>query len=102
MKTFNTILALVAGTVVALPTTEKNATFPAKMGSRGHGVCPDFLYSVPRCCSTAVLGVLDLDCSTPSSTWNLKGICASDGKEAQCCTIDLAGFGVLCTDFISE
>ncbi|KAG5973356.1 hypothetical protein E4U13_004325 [Claviceps humidiphila] len=105
MKTFNTILALVAGTVVALPTTEKNATFPAKMGSRGHGVCRDFLYSVPSCCSTDVLGILDLDCSTPSTTWDLHGTCASIGKSAHCCTLDLSnglGLGVLCNGFISE
>ncbi|KAG6297052.1 hypothetical protein E4U46_000700 [Claviceps purpurea] len=105
MKTFNTILTFVAGTVVALPTTDKNATFPAKMGSRGHGVCPDFLYSVPSCCSTDVLGILGLDCSTPSSTWNLKGICASEGKQPLCCTLDLSnglGLGVLCNKFISE
>ncbi|KAG6318539.1 hypothetical protein E4U22_005302 [Claviceps purpurea] len=102
MKTFNTMLVFVAGTVMALPTTEKNATFPAKMGSRGHGVCPDFLYSVPSCCSTDVLGILGLDCSTPSSTWNLKSTCASGGKQTLCCSIHLEGLGVLCTEFISD
>ncbi|KAG6020984.1 hypothetical protein E4U19_001468 [Claviceps sp. Clav32 group G5] len=105
MKTFNIILALVAGTVLALPTTEKSASFPAKMGSHGGGVCPNLMYSVPSCCSTDVLGLLDLDCSTPSTTWDLEGTCASIGKSAHCCTIDLSnglGLDVLCTKLIPE
>ncbi|OAQ22303.1 hydrophobin 5 [Linnemannia elongata AG-77] len=65
------------------------------------GACPDLLYSIPTCCSTDVLGLADLSCSTPksaSSGSDLKSSCASDGKAAKCCTPELLEIGVLCQD----
>ncbi|KAG7119123.1 Trihydrophobin like protein [Verticillium longisporum] len=56
------------------------------------------------CCATSVLGVADLDCSVPSSTpsdgADLKRICAESGAAAMCCSIPLAGQGVLCTPVV--
>lgn len=54
MKTFTAVIALFAGAAIAQP---------AMLAARD-SVCPDVLYSVPTCCSTDVLGLADLSCST--------------------------------------
>ncbi|KAM3528963.1 hypothetical protein NHJ13051_002109 [Beauveria bassiana] len=67
--------------------------------------CPAGLYSNPQCCSADVLGVLGLDCDSPSripiSGENFKHICAAVGKEAKCCVIPVAGQDLLCLDPIT-
>jgi hypothetical protein len=41
-------------------------------GGGGHEIqCPDGLFSVPQCCSVDILGVADLDCSTPERKLSL-------------------------------
>jgi hypothetical protein len=63
--------------------------------------CPDLFYSVPTCCSTDVLGLADLSCSTPtsaSSGADLKSSCGAKGKAAKCCTLEQADIGQLCQD----
>ena len=63
-------------------------------------LCPSLLYSNAQCCATDVLGVADLDCSTPNSAArsakDFAGICAQTGKTAACCTLPLLGQGTLC------
>ncbi|KAF3071160.1 Cryparin [Daldinia childiae] len=58
------------------------------------------LYSSAQCCATDVLGVADLDCSTPSavpiSALEFKGICAVGGQRARCCTVPILGQALLC------
>ncbi|EGY18796.1 hypothetical protein VD0002_g2885 [Verticillium dahliae] len=92
---FTIVAALFASVAMAAP-----ATLHARAT-----VCPTgLLYGVAQCCATSVLGVADLDCSVPSSTpsdgADLKRICAESGAAAMCCSIPLAGQGVLCTPVI--
>ncbi|KAL7804493.1 hydrophobin [Trichoderma afarasin] len=68
------------------------------MGSEG---CPGGLTgTVPLCCATNVLDIADLDCSTPTIPVPNVGIfqahCASKGKQPVCCTLPIAGQGLLC------
>ncbi|KAJ6782984.1 hypothetical protein PWT90_10380 [Aphanocladium album] len=64
--------------------------------------CPAGLYSNLECCSADVLGVLDLDCKSPSRTptsgADFKSICAAVGKQAKCCVLPVAGQAALCQD----
>ncbi|KAG5973107.1 hypothetical protein E4U31_000937 [Claviceps sp. LM219 group G6] len=71
---------------------------PAAVEARS-SLCPHTLYSVPQCCSPNVLNILSLDCTNPVSaynSWDFKNSCASNARESLCCTIPLAGQGVLC------
>ncbi|KAI0912579.1 fungal hydrophobin-domain-containing protein [Ustulina deusta] len=65
-----------------------------------YAACPNGLYSDPQCCSTDVLGVADLDCSStpaiPTSANEFRSICAAGGQRARCCVIPVAGQAVLC------
>lgn len=115
MKAFTAAVALFAGAALA---------HPAALAARD-GPCSDLLYSVAQCCSTDVLGLADLDCSTRTSclfrgkgkrceynqvnaNYNVassakdaedhKSSCSSEGAAAHCCTIPAAGLGVLCKD----
>ncbi|KAG6186104.1 hypothetical protein E4U10_005883, partial [Claviceps purpurea] len=71
-------------------------------GGGSHEVCPSGLYSVPQCCATGLLGVLDLDCQSPSrtsfSSSDFKSTCRSEGRKARCCVLPVAGQDVLCTN----
>ncbi|KAE8443058.1 hypothetical protein EG329_002381 [Mollisiaceae sp. DMI_Dod_QoI] len=55
----------------------------------------------PQCCDVDVLGVADLDCSTPPSVPttvdNFTAICAAIGKIDMCCDIPILGQGLLCS-----
>ncbi|KAL6857349.1 fungal hydrophobin domain-containing protein [Trichoderma novae-zelandiae] len=73
----------------------------------GADLCPSGLYSNPQCCATSVLGLLDLDCTSPSKTPGdieaFNEICANEGsKKAQCCVIPVAGQALLCQDVADE
>ncbi|GAW18478.1 hypothetical protein ANO14919_079540 [Xylariales sp. No.14919] len=65
-----------------------------------YDACPDGLYSVEQCCATDVLGVADLNCSspsaTPSSAISFRNICAAGGQRARCCVVPVLGQDVLC------
>ncbi|KAF3068703.1 Hydrophobin-2 [Trichoderma lentiforme] len=68
----------------------------------GHEGCPGGITdSIPLCCATNVLGVATLDCSTPTVPLPNVGIfqanCASKGKQPVCCTLPLAGLGLICS-----
>nr|AWT58105.1 hydrophobin [Trichoderma harzianum]QFR52897.1 hydrophobin [Trichoderma harzianum] len=65
-------------------------------------VCPTGLYSNPQCCSTLVLGIVGLDCSTRNIATSVhdpsafKNACAAKGAQAVCCVLPVAGQDVLC------
>ncbi|GFP55665.1 trihydrophobin [Trichoderma asperellum] len=60
----------------------------------------------PQCCGAGLLDLLYFDCETPweiSSPLNpLSTICAERGLQAKCCTLGIAGLGVLCQDALPE
>ncbi|KAI9155458.1 Trihydrophobin-like protein [Paramyrothecium foliicola] len=92
---FFAVAALVA-TVVALPATE----LEARTGS-GYNACEGGLRA--RCCSTDVLGLLGLDCKTPSVTLTsantFRETCKNQGgRQARCCALPLLSQAVLCED----
>ncbi|KAI0973559.1 fungal hydrophobin-domain-containing protein [Xylaria arbuscula] len=72
--------------------------YPGPTGS--YESCPDGLYSVPQCCATDLLGVADLDCSSPpaipGSPTEFRYICATGGQRARCCVIPVLGQSLLC------
>ncbi|OAA82275.1 Trihydrophobin [Akanthomyces lecanii RCEF 1005] len=86
------------------PTSSAPGSNPTNPGNGGEFHCPTGLYSNAQCCSTDVLGVLGLDCSSPSKTPtsgdDFKAICGADGKQAKCCVLPVAGQDVLCQDAI--
>ncbi|RFU73822.1 hydrophobin [Trichoderma arundinaceum] len=66
-------------------------------------VCPSGgLYSNPLCCATNVLGVIGLDCDTPTVSITSAAVfqqnCASMGKQPLCCVAPAADQGVLCQE----
>ncbi|KAM0273197.1 hypothetical protein ACHAQH_008432 [Verticillium albo-atrum] len=90
MKTFTAIVTLLAGVAMASPAT---------LSPRA-SVCQSTLYGTPQCCQTDVLGVASLDCANPKSANNaqdFKKSCTSTGGQPLCCTLPIAGQGVLCT-----
>ncbi|KAI0910189.1 fungal hydrophobin [Ustulina deusta] len=58
------------------------------------------LFDVLQCCATDVLGLADLDCSSPStvptSAANFAANCAAGGQRARCCVIPILGQSLLC------
>ncbi|KAJ4865090.1 fungal hydrophobin domain-containing protein [Trichoderma breve] len=64
-------------------------------------VCPTGLYSNPLCCSDNVLGLIGIDCSTPTVSLGdnaalFQANCASKGKQPLCCVAPAADQGILC------
>lgn len=53
------IVALFIGAAVAGP-----VTLSGDLAARADGPCGSLLYGNPHCCSTDVLGILDLSCTT--------------------------------------
>ncbi|KAK5624818.1 hypothetical protein RRF57_000534 [Xylaria bambusicola] len=67
---------------------------PPHPGSGGaYDACPNGLFSSPQCCSTDVLGLADLDCTSapaiPTSGSEFRSICAASGQQARCCVIPI-------------
>ncbi|OGE51006.1 hypothetical protein PENARI_c015G09970 [Penicillium arizonense] len=72
-------------------------------GSNGGPVCnAGLLYTQAQCCKTGVLNLADLDCKSSPRSYNglddFKAGCASDGRAAKCCSIPVAGLGLVCND----
>ncbi|KAJ7893354.1 fungal hydrophobin-domain-containing protein [Mycena olivaceomarginata] len=64
-------------------------------------ICPGTLYSLPKCCTVNVGGIVETDCVNPSpdpptSSSSFKNGCATAGRAAACCTAGVLGLGVLC------
>ncbi|KAK3984445.1 fungal hydrophobin-domain-containing protein [Cladorrhinum sp. PSN332] len=83
--------------------------FLAALGQSGFSladdVCPEgALYTVPQCCVVDVLGLASLHCKPPSSTpespEELRTICGK--RRPFCCSVRLAGQGLLCTPAIGK
>lgn len=59
-------------------------------------LCPTGLYSQAQCCSTDVLGLVDIDCKNPSTSpsnlANFKRDCAKSGKSAKCCVLPIVSW----------
>ena len=53
------IVALFIGAAIATP-----VALSGELATRGDGPCGSLLYGNPQCCSSDVLGLLDLSCST--------------------------------------
>ncbi|KAH8809275.1 Bhp2, hydrophobin class II [Xylogone sp. PMI_703] len=83
-----TLVGLVA-CAIAVPTTPNTA--------RQLPVCSE---GSPQCCDVDVLGVADLDCSTPPSTptdaADFTNICAAIGKIDMCCLLPVLEQGLIC------
>ncbi|KAL7938266.1 hydrophobin [Trichoderma chlorosporum] len=56
--------------------------------------------SIALCCATDILSIADLDCKRPTAPIITPAIfqshCASEGRQAVCCTLPVAGQGLLC------
>ncbi|KAM0452202.1 hypothetical protein ACHAPV_008773 [Trichoderma viride] len=75
---------------LAAPVTE---TKPHSIAARGAFSCPGGLTnSSPMCCSTNVLGLLALDCM------NVGEDGCPGASKPNCCTLGLAGQGVICSE----
>ncbi|GJN66090.1 fungal hydrophobin [Purpureocillium lilacinum] len=89
MKLF-AFTALFLGAVMAAPTNDHGS----------YNACPNGLYSVEQCCATDVLGVANLDCTSPDEyprdARNFRDVCSAEGKFARCCVLPVLGQGVLC------
>ncbi|KAH0600502.1 hypothetical protein MHUMG1_01499 [Metarhizium humberi] len=87
---FLAVAALLEGAAIAAPT----------YNTGGGSVCAAGLYSNAQCCSADLLGVIGLDCKSPSEVprdgTHLKEICARTGGKALCCVLPVAGQNVLC------
>ncbi|KAI7187352.1 hypothetical protein KC343_g8716 [Hortaea werneckii] len=72
----------------------------SSLESRQAGICPGI--DSPQCCQTSVEGVVDLECSTPpndpATAADVRSECAATGLTAKCCTLPVAGLGVVCND----
>ncbi len=91
------ILSLaLANCITAIPVLERTS----KLETRKNNLCGSGLYSTPMCCATDVLGLADLDCSTPHELDSEKSFirsCATHGQRARCCAIPALGQALLCT-----
>ncbi|KAJ6506993.1 fungal hydrophobin-domain-containing protein [Mycena sanguinolenta] len=76
-------------------------------GSGGGGgesdcpICPGTLYSLAKCCSSDIGGIVATDCvnpthNPPTSDSVFRSDCATAGREPACCTAGVLGIGVLC------
>ncbi|KAF5687636.1 trihydrophobin [Fusarium globosum] len=84
------IVTLLATAVSTLPTKEKRQ---ADIPCSG-------IYSLFQCCATDVLGLANLDCTSPPSTpindINFQNVCSPIGKRSRCCVAPLLGQALLC------
>ncbi|KAL7919155.1 hydrophobin [Trichoderma austrokoningii] len=98
---FTTFVAIFASLAVAAPASEV-VERDGVNGPCSSGVTNN----IPQCCGAGLLDLLYLDCETPkevSSVLNpLSNICALSGLQAKCCTVGIAGLGVLCQDALPQ
>ncbi|KAJ6012818.1 hypothetical protein N7522_003173 [Penicillium canescens] len=70
-------------------------------GARGPVCSPGLLYTQAQCCRN-LLNIEYLDCKPAPRSYNghddFKAACAAEGRAAKCCTIPVAGLGLLCND----
>ncbi|RDW94503.1 hypothetical protein BP5796_00266 [Coleophoma crateriformis] len=70
------------------------------LDTRQAGICSSGS-ATPLCCDVDVLGVADLDCSTPptppANITDFNDICAGIGKIDMCCILPILEQALLCT-----
>ncbi|KAJ7308621.1 fungal hydrophobin-domain-containing protein [Mycena albidolilacea] len=64
-------------------------------------LCPGTLYSLPKCCTTNIGGIVATDCinpnpNPPTNDTSFRSGCATVGRAPACCTVGVLGLGVLC------
>ncbi|RAH84952.1 hypothetical protein BO86DRAFT_396587 [Aspergillus japonicus CBS 114.51] len=96
---FLPVVSFLLGTALAQgPNSGGSSSSSAGTGA----LCPAGLYGQPQCCGSDVLGLLDLNCTTPnpapSDQTDFKDICSKAGKSAKCCVLPIASQDVLCQD----
>jgi hypothetical protein len=88
------IISALAATAFAYPTNDQPATGFVACANNG------VLFSAPNCCATDVLGLANLDCTTPpkvpTSPSDFQAVCAAIGKRPRCCVAPLLGQALLC------
>ncbi|KAL6876147.1 fungal hydrophobin domain-containing protein [Trichoderma longibrachiatum] len=100
---FSAIIALFATLAVAAPAQEA-----VEVAARNlDGPCSDGVTNnIPKCCGAGILDLLYLDCKTPTQVTSilnpLSAVCGRVGLQAKCCTVGIAGLGVLCQDALPE
>ncbi|KAL7945292.1 fungal hydrophobin domain-containing protein [Trichoderma barbatum] len=99
---FSAIIALFASLAIAAPASEAAHELAARDGPCSSGVTNN----VPKCCGSGILDLLYLDCKTPTQATSvlnpLSAVCGRVGLQAKCCTVGIAGLGVLCQDALPE
>ncbi|RFU31451.1 hypothetical protein B7463_g4895, partial [Scytalidium lignicola] len=91
MRTSTITLLGLAAVALSVPTTPNKP--------RQADICSG-ADSTPLCCDVDVLGVADLDCSTPptlpTDISDFVNICAAIGKIDMCCILPILGQGIIC------
>ena len=94
---FSTIILTTA--LVAASSTMATPALRRNPGFASYTPCSGF-YNTPQCCATDVLGVVDLDCASPSaaptSAADFTEICVAIGERARCCALPVLSQDVLC------
>jgi Fungal hydrophobin len=64
------------------------------------GACHGF-FGMPRCCTTLVDDILDINCvkpaKTPTDAASFSATCQAVGREARCCVASGLGFSLVCS-----
>ncbi|KIM42520.1 hypothetical protein M413DRAFT_10084 [Hebeloma cylindrosporum] len=100
--TITTVAASLA-MAIAMPASDNvNINYARGATTTSARLCNGNTASNALCCGTGVIGILSLDCATPTSLPknipDFKKICSSYGQQAQCCLLAVAGQGILCSN----
>ncbi|KAJ6585759.1 hydrophobin, partial [Mycena capillaripes] len=91
MQLFAVVTLLFSASALAAP--------PSDLASQGN-VCPKPGFNNPQCCSTDVVGIVDLDCRVPSgppkNAKDFEEVCVSTDQRARCCFLPVLEQDVLC------
>ncbi|CRK12892.1 Cerato-ulmin like protein [Verticillium longisporum] len=86
-------IALFAGAAMAHPANLETSLETRELRT----ACSGLLHGTPLCCSTSILGLAVLDCSTPKSARNGEDMRRNcNGKQPQCCTLGISEIALLC------
>ncbi|KAF1991219.1 hypothetical protein K402DRAFT_323470 [Aulographum hederae CBS 113979] len=100
MKSFAILTTLVTFASAGALKVRQPATFNGDIAllNKRASVCPAL--DTPLCCQLDVEGIIDTPCESPDDTSSVSAFeasCAETGYTAECCTLPLAGDGLLCT-----
>ncbi|SPJ92119.1 uncharacterized protein FTOL_13663 [Fusarium torulosum] len=81
-------------------TTESAPSSTSTEEAVDYDPCPDSLYGNPQCCSVDVLGVVDIECDSPTESptdaVSFAQICATSGQRARCCVLPVLDQALVC------